>query len=1755
MGSNNRQKTKTGRTFVQCRTFSCRGHPLTRSAPKRAVLRQYPAVLNRRRQRSIEPTLLRRNERLIGAHYRNELAARLTALGFAITPRMVGDVPGFELAGYDQAFLDAFSGRRREILRYLDEHGLPHTKEALQKATLHTRRRKVEAGLDELVPQWRERARSLGLTRDVEALAPPRPSDPVTGERTPLPADPDAGLALNERRRRRRSPAVPKVGDGAEVGLPRADPIRIRGAFPSGHAPPELVMAPETGVLEAVCRAVAHYEERRTVIPERAIRTLALGSAPGRYALPEVDAAIDRLVAEGILIETPAKGSDRSFVTDGAVKAERRILELHREGVDTARALAEQEDVEAHLAGTRLTRGQADAVRTILLAPDLIVGIQGHAGSGKTTMLKSVADLAGRENIVGLAPSATAARVLRKEAGIASRTLQWFLTRHRDLSDPVRLQRAREDFQGRILAVDEASMIGTVQMKELLHIATELGVARVVLTGDTAQLKSITAGQPFGLLQKAGMTTAVMDEVLRQKDPDLEVAVAHAREGEAREAITRLDNRVREHHREVLGAEAARRWLALSPEDRKRCAVLAPTHAMRRQINDAIRSRLAEEGVLHGNTLTIQRLVPRRLTRQQAALAASYHVGDEVVFHRDAYGCRRDDVCLVRSVGDDAIVLDHDDGRERRFRPSGNAARNLGVYETAPIEIRAGDRIRWTRNLKARAGRSPHPELVNGEEALVREIGSRRVTMETAGGETFSLARAHPQLRHLDHAWSSTVHGAQGRTAPKVIAVLDAGGMANQDLFYVEVSRASEGFSLLTDDREALIEALETSPDVPDNALEVLGEDFDAAVVDLDEAAALIADWKTIEDETKRTGRPHSTVAGHDEVMARIASFAAIEDLPDDLRAFTQERLTAHAAAKAAEREVRTLIDDITGHWRCWPELAWASSGGSGPDLPRMIPWMERGLRLFRTASRWLEASPPVPGFAHAASAVEASVARLMRVMAKAGVEAFRRRWEEMEPRLAGEAALLRDDYRDLAATARTLMAEKGLEEGERRVIEAWRVFDERQHVLMNEVTRHPGTGSELLGAIALEPGTGVDPRAPAVLAWRRDAGAWLDKARVLLTSPGHAPYLAADPDSRTLTERTVRDMERALVNLDHAYLRWRLDDLKARADAAGVLPCDIDGWTDLVDDVRNVVDDEDDGTVTELARRVTAQDDVWGARRDLVAQVATALQDLKAARPTVGAPDALDWRRRARDTEELIALLPPRDTVAWSSHCRARGIDPHGLGHRIDGLPGMLETTHAGEELAAWQTRVAAWQDEVARMPPAVPSEGRDDLHQRANVLMNEGRALPDRWQSRGVTADDMADAKARIDRAVAGIAASLVRMETEAFTRLAEAIGRLPSSVHPLDDGNLAKLRECIGRLEAVEELEPGLGRSLDAWKSRITGWEEDRREASRLAGQALRLEAGRPDAGAVGLAAWSREARALIDDAAALDARMGRDVLALHMRALGHDPDRIARIIEAAPDWLARAEALREERDRAVHLVRLRHAWKEIRQAAPGSARTIPWDGRDPLVRGDRLSWHDAAGVHDMIVRRLHVVPSDDRSNTVILEPLAGTGESVSLDGYRIRTLAVQSGLRRCLWFDETLRDREVARQYATPDGMFSIPCDDGVVAGDRIRWTCVRDPDLFKDGVVVEGDTPQVEATVEEVSDGTSWRGRLVTLKVDRSWGLENAPEVGEMIYQREPELASRGCVRRPWEDESLRAARLQEARKIDQSRGRSRGFSM
>ena len=230
--------------------------------------------------------------------------------------------------------------------------------------------------------------------------------------------------------------------------------------------------------------------------------------------------------------------------------------------------------------------------------------------------------------------------------------------------------------------------------------------------------------------------------------------------------------------------------------------------------------------MLHGPELEIERYVNLHLTRSQKGDVANYRPGDIAVFHHDVYGvsAKAGDACRVLETQDDGrVLLAHPDGRERRIDPAGYIRYRLDLYETRPIVLRAGDDVRWTRNDAARG-------LINGEHAEVLSVGPVNVRMRTQEGREIAMPRDDPLLHHLDHAWSSTVHAAQGLTCDRVIAVLDTdrGAPADQAMFYVELTRARDNVVLLTDDREALIEALETAPAEELSALRAIGEQFAA---------------------------------------------------------------------------------------------------------------------------------------------------------------------------------------------------------------------------------------------------------------------------------------------------------------------------------------------------------------------------------------------------------------------------------------------------------------------------------------------------------------------------------------------------------------------------------------------------------------------------------------------------------------------------------------------------------------------------------------------------------------------------------------------------------------------------------------------------------------------------------------------------------------------------------------------------------------
>ena len=141
------------------------------------------------------------------------------------------------------------------------------------------------------------------------------------------------------------------------------------------------------------------------------------------------------------------------------------------------------------------------------------------------------------------------------------------------------------------------------------------------------------------------------------------------------------------------------------------------------------------------------------------------------------------------------------------------------VYRTEGIELRAGDRIRWTRN-DAGLG------LVNSRTAEMLAVANGRVTFQLEDGKKLELGKGDPQLRHLDHAWASTVHAFQGRTVDNVIAAMEARHphLTTQKSFYDEISRARDQAELVTDDAAELRAQLQAVTGERIAALEGIGE-------------------------------------------------------------------------------------------------------------------------------------------------------------------------------------------------------------------------------------------------------------------------------------------------------------------------------------------------------------------------------------------------------------------------------------------------------------------------------------------------------------------------------------------------------------------------------------------------------------------------------------------------------------------------------------------------------------------------------------------------------------------------------------------------------------------------------------------------------------------------------------------------------------------------------------------------------------------
>src|SRR5262249_59862443 len=160
-------------------------------------------------------------------------------------------------------------------------------------------------------------------------------------------------------------------------------------------------------------------------------------------------------------------------------------IEFVRQGRDQCQPLAHERIRDESAVKNHLSASQRRAVNEILSSRDRVFGLQGVAGSGKTSTLCEVRNAAERDGykVQGLAPTSRATAQLQ-EAGINATTLQRHLTQ------------TTGDHAGRNLyVVDEASLVSTKQTREFLE---RMGPNdRALLVGDTRQHEAVDAGRPF----------------------------------------------------------------------------------------------------------------------------------------------------------------------------------------------------------------------------------------------------------------------------------------------------------------------------------------------------------------------------------------------------------------------------------------------------------------------------------------------------------------------------------------------------------------------------------------------------------------------------------------------------------------------------------------------------------------------------------------------------------------------------------------------------------------------------------------------------------------------------------------------------------------------------------------------------------------------------------------------------------------------------------------------------------------------------------------------------------------------------------------------------------------------------------------------------------------------------------------------------------------------------------------------------------
>ena len=626
-----------------------------------------------RRWSALDATGLYRSQRTAGVVFQTALRRELTErLGVEWT---APTKDACEIAGIPRRIVRIFSKRRDEIEAEMERLGTAGSK-AAEAATLATRKAKVAIDPDGIVTRWQQEAEAAGWgPTELDALLARTPATSLTE----MPADLDELVAA--------------IGD-------------------------RLIEHDATFTRHEAAQAVA------SVLPAGAAAAEVDRLTSGVLAHPEIVAVHDPAAP------TRPAGWEQRYTTRHLISLENELTHAIAASVASSTGSLPSDQVAVACASAPLGPDQHDAVTRLCTQGNGVEVLVGRAGTGKTFTLAAVASpyTAAGWNVVGVAPSARAARELETGAGIDSFTVPRF-DRH-IAGHPLTANT--------VVVVDEAGMCGTIDLHHVVTTARRAG-AKVILVGDHHQLPEVRAGGGLAAAITALGGHVCELTVNRRQVETWEVdALAHMRHGDvttawhayvAHDRVRVADDPVALHHTAVDDWWAAH----TSGSD---ALLLAGTRGEANALNRLASQRAADEGLLSGPALTIA--------------ARTFQAGDRVLICRndgnqrtsDGHPMRIDNgmIGTVTAVDADSSTIDV------LLRTGATVRLDTGYLAAGHLDHGYAMTIHKSQGVTCDAA------FVVGPAGLYREAAYVALPRARHGATLYATSRQAAEIEEQDHA-------------------------------------------------------------------------------------------------------------------------------------------------------------------------------------------------------------------------------------------------------------------------------------------------------------------------------------------------------------------------------------------------------------------------------------------------------------------------------------------------------------------------------------------------------------------------------------------------------------------------------------------------------------------------------------------------------------------------------------------------------------------------------------------------------------------------------------------------------------------------------------------------------------------------------------------------------------------------------------------------------------------------------------------